>query len=99
VPGPGSLNLTAAWMALHSVADFRNVGFRVRGILSRRGWFAFSVEHPVDTADPGGRVYDGRLSNSANPRTGAVARGAGGETIVRTGPRRPAIRFPAVSRA
>ena len=46
----GSFDVVLSSLALHYVRDFEAVVQNVRNMLSEKGWFVFSVEHPVFTA-------------------------------------------------
>ena len=45
-----SFDIVLSSLALHYVASFEEVVLRVRNCLTAGGWFVFSVEHPVFTA-------------------------------------------------
>ncbi len=45
-----SYDIVLSSLALHYVASFEEVVLRVRNCLTAGGWFVFSVEHPVFTA-------------------------------------------------
>ncbi len=57
-PEPGSYDVVVSSLALHYVADYQAVAYRVYEALSSGGRFVFSVEHPVCTANPVGWAYD-----------------------------------------
>jgi SAM-dependent methyltransferase len=59
VPEPNSIDLVASSLSLHYVANYPAVATRVFDALRAKGWFVFSVEHPICTANPAGWIRDG----------------------------------------
>jgi 2-polyprenyl-3-methyl-5-hydroxy-6-metoxy-1,4-benzoquinol methylase len=58
-PRPHSFDLVASSLSLHYVANYPAVAMRVFNALQPKGWFVFSVEHPICTANPAGWIRDG----------------------------------------
>ncbi|MFC5396803.1 class I SAM-dependent methyltransferase [Bosea vestrisii] len=59
IPDPEAYDLVVSSLALHYLADIRDVFQRVFRALRPSGTFIFSVEHPMCTAHPVGWVRDG----------------------------------------
>jgi len=58
-PAPASFDLVVSSLCLHYVADYPAIVAHVFAALRAGGWFAFSVEHPICTAEAAGWVRDG----------------------------------------
>ncbi len=78
-PEPGSYDVVVSSLALHYVADYQAVAYRVYEALSSGGRFVFSVEHPVCTANPVGWAYDERAMRFTG--RSIITRGRGSGTL------------------